>query len=143
MKFGLKFLLACTLLLIGSNVQLNAHSNYEHYSQITSKNFSNSSTLSAQTSENVLSSFNVSSLPTKQKKGSRTKDVAEIEEVEEESESNSSKRYFEDIQYFTSLFYAQLLKQFFLCSNNLLSLVKLCSYISPEHHYLLFQVFRI
>ena len=142
MKFYLKFLLAVIILVAGNNAKANAHFSDEQHDQITSK--SDIEVISASfTTLNDFASFNITSAPTEQKKGNPSKDIAEIDEVEEENESRTFKKSFDEVNYFTSLFYTELLKQYFLCADNRLSSVKLCPYISPESSYLLFQVFRI
>ncbi len=140
MKFYIKFLFAIIFLVVGNFAPLNADAFHELNNHLSSTTTQESISYST---DGSCASFNISSLPTNKKKSIPEKDAAEKEEVEEENESNSSKKYLEDIHQVTSLLYSQLLKQFFICSNNRLSIIKLCPYISPEYHYLLFQVFRI
>lgn len=138
-KFLIRFLLSLCILLLSGYSHLHAHAYQELSSYALIKNLKGSEHVSFRTVQNV-QTF-ISSLSPSVTEKSFKVEAAEIEE--EENKSVSFKKYLENSNYLTAVFYVLALAYFFRYIKTSLLFCKHFSYTLSQRRYLIFHVFRI
>jgi len=139
-KAFIKYLLPLCIFLLSGMGQLSAHAQKGSAYYASSKNLKGSAYARIGTAQPDLTTSIKSSLFNTKKVKNR---LAAAENEREEDELITFKKNAESSDFFTAVFYTQVLEYLFSYQKSFLAFCKQFSYYSSHRWYLLFRVFRI